>query len=493
MPGEKTETNIATLAPTNTTASTSRRRVETSASILVITSPQPPLTTPPPPITTSHTPAQASESSSYNFFTPLRKEVSPSIAEVSTSDAAVTSPPQLTHFPDLNLQTATLLAQLKNPSLLSTEELQAAIAEAKAALSAWESEWLDIDDDIRQDRGLKPAARMGIRPKSLNPTRSEGNRFFEGLNEQKTSGAGVRDAGLRTAGRAFPAADVEPSSVSVEAEAEIGITTITPLSQTPMQDQAHPLNCGRGQRARKPRKFFGETSPASSDQKRGSHEREKGKFERQTPIAQSLPKQQATEAKPNTSLARKRKREDLTEEGQLAAESSRQMSSLSAIPTQSQQPKIKAKLILNPPKLAPAPHARPVASCTEPISHTTRSMSRAAIPVGAEDIISQAASTSTSAAPSKHQVGGKRKCLHNNDEGEQVLPKAKKMAMLDPTATVSLKKAVENAKHSAIMQAAWARQRANGTGGLYGGQPCAATVEGWKNNMIIIGDFKVEE
>lgn len=505
MSGEKTETNMASLAATNIKSSTSAMGVEISAGILASTSFQPPPTTSALPVTPSLNPLETSNSSSSTSSFPSR-QLSPYPVEVSNSD------PQLTPFPDLNLQTATLLARLKDPSSLSTEELQSATTEAMAALSAWKSEWLNIEDTKRQERGLKPAAHIGITPRRPNTVREEDNRFWEGWNEPKRLGVGVSDMELRAVERVvgFPAAEAGPSRAPVKAEAEEEKTTITPSSQTPpTQDQADPSTSGRGQRARKPRKFFGETSTASRDQKRVPREGKKNKVEQRTPAkAQSLPKQEASRAKPNASLAGKGKREDPKEEGEIksAAESSRQkkIRVSSATLARSQESSIKAKFILNPPKPAPTSCAKSVTFNTEPPPLTTRSMSRAATHVVTKNEISQAASTSASIVKSKSKLCGKRKCLHNNDDGEQVLPAATEMTVSDlnqaplkapaPTsATTSLENAVKHAKRSAKMREVWVRRRAEGTGGLYGGQPTASTVEKWKNNMVDMGEFKAEE
>lgn len=479
-------------------------------SVIGVDSFQPLSTTSPPPVTSSLHPAEASDSNFSNCFSPTSKFMR-NTTEANTSDPTTASPPPLTPFPDLNLQTAALLARLKNPSLLSTEELQSATADAIAALSAWKSEWLNIDDTNRRERGIKPAAHTEIRPRSPNTVREEKNCFWEDWNEQKRLRAGIGDRGLHVAGRVepFPAAEAGPSRAPVEVEAEGEGVTITRSSQTLTQGQANPSTCRRGQRAHKPRKLFGETSPVSRDQERGPHEGGKEKVEQRTPaLAQPLPKQEATRAKPNTGLAGKRKHEDTNEEEEekLAAELSRQRRTRvsSTTPAPLQQPRIKLKLILKPPKPARASRANPIALNNEQPPSTTHSMSRAATPTVMKKTICQAASSSTSAALSKSQPGGKRKCLDDNDDSEQALPRAKKMIVPDtnraPSNTVapisasfSPENDVKRARHSAIMRAVWVRRRAEGTGGLYGGKPCASTMEKWKRKMAKVGELEAEE
>lgn len=495
---EKTETNMGSSAATTITSSSSAIGVQDSASILASTSFQPLSNPSPPTITPSLNPEERYGSkSSHSSFPPSQS--SPKTAEVITSNPATTSPPQLTPFPDLNLQTATLLARLKNPSLLSNEELQSATAEAVAALSAWKSEWLNIDDTKRRGRGLKPAAHLGIRPRSPNTLREEKNRFWENWNEQERLGMGVWDVGFRAVGRVelSLAAEAGPSRASAEAEAEEGKTVTMRSPQNLMQEQIDPSTGGRGQRAHKRRQFSGETSLATRFQRRGPYEGAREISERRAlAIAQPLPKQEATMAKPNTGLAGKRKREDRNKKGEekLAAEPSRQKKTRvsSAAPAPSQQPRVKLRLILNSPKPAPDYPTNLRAINTEPSPRTTQSMSKAFTPAIAKKTISQAASASASA------LGGKRKCLHDIDDGEQAFHKAKKMtlhhtnrarsnAQAPTTASLSPEDAVKHARHSAIMRAVWVKRRAEGTSGLYGGQPSASTVERWKRKMAKMG------
>lgn len=43
------------------------------------------------------------------------------------------------------------------------------------------------------------------------------------------------------------------------------------------------------------------------------------------------------------------------------------------------------------------------------------------------------------------------------------------------------------------MLAVWERRRAEGRGGLYGGQPLPYTVKRWKSNQARWGEFRQEE
>ena len=305
--------------------------------------------------------------------------------------------------------------------------------------------------------------------------------------------------GLRAMGRVESslAAEAGPSRAPAEAEAEEGETITMRTPQKPMQDQIGPSFGGRGQRAHKPRQFFGETSLATRFQRRGPHEAaRKNAEQRALAIAQPLPKQEPTMAKPNSGLAGKRKREDRNMEGEekLAAEPSRQKKTRvsSAAPAPLQQPRVKLRLILNSPKPAPGYPTNLRAFTTEPSPRTTQPMSKAFKPAIAKKTISQAASASASA------LGGKRECLHDTDEGEQAFPKAKKMTLHHtsrapsnaqaPTYTyISPEDAFKRARHSAIMRAVWVKRRAEGTSGLYGGQPSASTVEKWKRKMVKMG------
>lgn len=61
------------------------------------------------------------------------------------------------------------------------------------------------------------------------------------------------------------------------------------------------------------------------------------------------------------------------------------------------------------------------------------------------------------------------------------------------SASLSPENDVKRARHSAIMRAVWVRRRAEGTGGLYGGKPCASTMEKWKREMAKMGESEAEE
>lgn len=157
MSGEKTGANmeITTTKPTSSTP-----EAEASAHLLATNSSQPLVTT--------------------SFPTPT---TSLGTAEASTSDPTTASPPDFTPFPDLNLQTATLLARLKNPSLLSTEELLSATAAASAALSAWEAELLTINATKKRERRRKPAPHEGTRPTKPNTSRKEKKSVWKDWND----------------------------------------------------------------------------------------------------------------------------------------------------------------------------------------------------------------------------------------------------------------------------------------------------------------------
>ena len=212
MSGEKTEANVASLATTTTTPSSFAMGVELSARILSTTSSKLLSITSPLPLTPSLSTAEALTSSASNASSPKHK-YSPITTEANNSGPVTASLPHPTPFRDLNLRTATLLTRLKNPSHLSTEELQSAIVEADTTLSTWNTELLDIEDTKRRERGLKPAAHIEVRPRSLITVREEKDSVSEDWNEQRRLRAGIEDMELRAAGRLelFLAAGARPS------------------------------------------------------------------------------------------------------------------------------------------------------------------------------------------------------------------------------------------------------------------------------------------
>lgn len=404
MSGEKTEAIMASLATTTTTPSSSAMGVEIFAGILASTSSKLLSNTSSPPLTPLNT-AEA-------FISSPPSKYSPIAADVTTSDPGATSLPDLTPFPDLNFKILTILARLKNPSLRSTEELQSALAEADAILSAWKSELLSIDEDKWRERKLKPAAHIGIRPRNPITVREGKDGFWKDCNQQKRSGAGIRGMGLRAAERLKPflAAEVGPSRAASPPSEPIPSLALEeallPLNLTidmPHQVGSLTPTGGRGQRAHKPRKFFGETSLASRDRKRGPHEGENDQTGKRTrPVGQPPPKQGATRTEPKNCVAEKRKRDDRNEEEEEekpAAEPSKKkrtrLRSATHSPSQ-QQPRKKLILVLKTREPAPASRANPVPFNTERPPRTTHSTSRAATSAVAKKAVSEAASITPS-------------------------------------------------------------------------------------------------
>lgn len=404
MSGEETEAVMTSLAATTTTPSSSAMGVEIFAGILASTSSKRLSVTPPPPLTPPNT-AEA-------FISSPPSKYSPITAEASTSDPATRSLPDLTPFPDLNFKILTLLARLKNPSLRSTKELQSALAEAGVILSAWKSELLSIEEDKRLERELKPTAHIGIRSRNPTTVREEKDSFWKDCNQQRRLGAGIGGMRLRAAKRLkpFPAAEVEPSRAPSRPSEPIPSLALEeaflPLNLTvDMPHQADSLTPtgGRGQRAHKPRKFFGETSQASRDRKRGPHEGENDQTGTRTrPVGQQPPKQGATRTEPKSCVAEKRKRNDRNEEEDeenLAAEPSKKirtrLRSATHTPSQ-QQPRKKLILVLKTREPEPASRANPVTFNTERPPRTTQSMPRAATSAVAKKAVSETESITPS-------------------------------------------------------------------------------------------------
>lgn len=405
MPGEKTEAVMASLATTTTAPSSSAMGVEIFASILASTPSKLLSITSPPPLAPLNT-AEAIISSPPPKYSPIT-------AEANISNPATIPRTDLTPFPDLNLKILALLARLKNPSLRSTEELQSALAEADATLSAWKTELLSIDEDKRRERELKPAAHIGIRPRNPITIREKKESFGKDCDQQTRLGAGIGCMGLRAAQRLKPflAAEVGPSRAPSRPSEPIPAVALEEARPTlnltiDMPHQAGSLTPtgGRGQRAHKPRKFFGERSPASRDRKQGPHEGEKDQTGKRTrPVGRPPPKQLATRTEQKNCVAEKRKREDRDEEekeGTPAAEPSKKIRTRlrsATHPPSQQQPRKKFILVLKTRETAPAPRANPVPFNTERSPRTTHSTSRAATPAVAKKAVSEAASI----APSK--------------------------------------------------------------------------------------------
>lgn len=406
MPGENTEASMASLATPITTPSSSTMGVELFAGILARSTPNNlSITSPPLP-----TPLNTAEA----FISSPPSKCSPISAEANTSDPASTSLPDLTAFPDLNFKILTLLARLKNPSSRSTEELQSALAEAAAILSDWKSELLSIDEDQSRERELKHAAHIEIRPRNPSTVRKEKDSFWRDSNQQKRLGAAIGGVGLRAAERLKPFLSGEggpsraPSrqsehmpAVALEgARLSLNLTVDMP----PQADSLTPTS-GRGQRAHKPRKFFGETSPASRDRRRGPREGEKDQTGKgMKPVGQPPLMQGATRTKPNNCVAEKRKRDDRNEkeedeEDEAVAEPSKKISnrvrSATHTPSQ-QQPSKKLILVLKTREPAPTSRTNPLPFNTERPPRTTHPTPRAATPAIAKKAVCESASITPS-------------------------------------------------------------------------------------------------
>lgn len=179
------------------------------------------------------------------------------------------------------------------------------------------------------------------------------------------------------------------------------------VGMPPQADSLTP-NSGRGQRAHKPRKFFGETSPASRDRRRGPHDGEKDQTgRRMRPVGQPPPTQAgATRTEPKNFVAEKRKRDDRNEEEEEeeevekpAAEPSKKIRTRvrSATHTPSpQQPRKKLILVLKTREPASTSRANPVPFNTERTPRTTHSKSRAAKPAIAKKVVGESASITPS-------------------------------------------------------------------------------------------------
>lgn len=408
MSGEKTDANMDSLATLITTPSSSVMGVETFAGIPARTSFKTlPITAPPPP-----TPLNTDEA--FKFSSPI--EYSPISTEANTSDPAAKSLPALTTFPDLYLKILILLARLKNPSRRSTEELQSALAEADTVLSAWKSELLNIEEDQRREGEIKPAARMEIRPRKPITVRKGKDSIWKDFNKQKSSGAGIRGSAAERLKRPL-AAEVGASRASSRTSEPI--TAVAPGEAHPplnrtigMPHHADSLTprSGRGQRAHKPRKFFGETSPASRYRRQGSHEGQKDQAGKRTrPVGQPSPKQEATRPEPKNCVAKKRKRDDQNEEEEEtpAAEPSKKIGARDRSATQTpsqQQPKKKLILVLKTRETSTPSRANPLLSNAERTPRTTHSTSIAATPAVAEKAVSEAAFTTPSKSHSRREA-----------------------------------------------------------------------------------------
>lgn len=394
MPGEeKTDASMASLATPIKTPSSSAIGIELFTGTLARTSSKHLSITSPPPLT------------------PLK--YSPVSAEANSSDPATIPLPDLTTFPDLNLKILTLLARLKNPSLRSTEELQSALAEADAILSDWKSELLSIDEDQSRERELKPAAHIEIRPRNPITVRKEKDSFWKDYNQQKRLGAGIGGVGLRAAKRLMsylaaeggppraPSRPSEPIPAVAREGARLPINLT--IGMPPQADSLTP-NSGRGRRAHKPRKFFGETSPASRDRRRGPHDGEKDQTgRRMRPVGQPPPTQAgATRTEPKNFVAEKRKRDvrnEEEEEEKPAAEPSKKIRtrvrSATHTPSQ-QQPGKKLIIVLKTREPPSTSRANPVPFNTERTPSTTHSRSRAAKPAIAKKVVCESASITLS-------------------------------------------------------------------------------------------------
>lgn len=145
----------------------------------------------------------------------------------------------------------------------------------------WKAELLDIDGDKSREIEFKPTTHIGVRPRNLFTVGEEKNGFWESCNQQKGLGARIGDIGLRLAGRLEPflAAEAGPSRAPLRPSGPVPAVTLEegriPLNLTigkvHQADSLTPTG-GRGQRAHKPRKYFGETSPASRNRKWSPHE-----------------------------------------------------------------------------------------------------------------------------------------------------------------------------------------------------------------------------
>lgn len=402
MPGENTEASMASLATPATTPSSSPMGVELFTGILARSSPNNLSITSPP----SHTSLNAAEA----FISSPPSKCSPISAEANTADPAPTSLPDLTTFPDLDFKILTLLARLKNPSSRSTKELQSAIAESDAILSDWKSELLSIDEDQSRERQLKPTAHIEIRPRNLSTVRKGKDSFWKDSNQQKRLGAAIGGVGLRAEEtlKPFVAAEAGPSrapsrqSDHMPAVALEG-ARLTPNLTVDMPHQADSLTptSGRGQRARKTRKFFGETSPASRDRRQGPREGGRDQTGKgMKPVGQPPPMQGAIRTKPNNCVAEKRKPDDRNEnEDEAAAEPSKKIRtrvrSATHNPSQ-QEPSKKLILVLKTREPAPTSDKNSLPFNTERSPRTTHSTSRAATPAIAKKAVYESASSTPS-------------------------------------------------------------------------------------------------
>lgn len=410
MSGEKTDANMDSLATLITTPSSSVMGVETLAGIPARTSSKTlPITAPPPP-----TPLNTDEA--FIFSPPI--EYSPISVEANTSDPAAKSLPALTTFPDLNLKILILLARLKNPSRRSTEELQSALAEADTILSAWKSELLNIEEDQRREGEIKPAARMEIRPRNPITVSKGKDSIWKDFNQQKSFVAGIGGSAAERLKRPL-AAEVGASRASSRTSEPV--TAVAPGEAHPplnrtigMPHHADSLTprSGRGQRAQKPRKFFGETSPASRYRRQGPHEGQNDQAGKRTRlVGHSSPKQEATRTEPKNYVAKKRKRDDQNEEEEeeenAAAEPSKKIGARDRSATQTpsqQQPKKKLILVLKTRETATPSRANPFSSNAERTPRTTHSTSRAATPAVAKKAVSEAAFTTPSKSHSRREA-----------------------------------------------------------------------------------------
>lgn len=248
--------------------------------------------------------------------------------------------------------------------------------------------------------------------------RKEKDGFWKDCNQQKRLGAGIGGVGLRAAERLKPflAAEGGPSIAPSRSSEPIPAVALEGASITvDIHHQADSLTptSGRGQRAHKPRKFFGETSPASRDRRRGPHEGEKDQTgKRMRPVEQPTPMQGATRTEPKDCVAEKRKRDDRNEEeeddeDEPAAKPSKKIRtrvrSATHTPSQ-QQPSKKLILFLKTRGAAPNSRPNPVTFNTERTPHTTHSTSRAATPAIAKKAVCESASITPSKSHSRREA-----------------------------------------------------------------------------------------
>ncbi len=295
----------------------------------------------------------------------------PSLTTEEVETAAEPSPTEAGPFPELVAQKLALIARLQNPHTLSTAELLFATEDAYEVLNLWREEWLLIGDTKRLPEG-EDLLEHKCRAPSPKQAAEKPEEFWGSLRETRTLGtkAGVlvgmsakKSGPPVTTGRDdSPAATINqpnPPPHSINMPSNLQIT---------MHGLGNPSAEGRGQRARKATKFFGEDQAA-----RPSHT-----------------------AQPSTSQKEKRKRVPDDDGQEIMASPRPKKKATTRGPTFATT----AAGILAPP--SDSPHRR------------TQLMSQAAAPTSSAVPIRRAASRAPSVVPSKDKR--KRGTEYDDDE-----------------------------------------------------------------------------